>query len=562
MSILSIFLFIDKFDISTTNLIVMTQHVFDLHFSASTARLVYSIDSAYRPDIDGLRAIAVAAVVIFHAFPNYLTSGFIGVDIFFVISGYLISSTIYNALETNSFSFGHFYIRRSRRIFPSLIVMLIACYIAGWHTLLATEYKKLGAHIAAGAGFVSNLLLYGESGYFDDDSDKKALLHLWSLGIEEQFYIVWPILLYILWKKKMNILTITIALTLSSFVLNVVRVKKHNIETFYWPTSRVWELLIAACLAFALKLRKDRFQNVQSRFDSFLLNLISNEASVWKDSFLWNVVSLSGTLLIALPVYFLTKNSIFPGWWAICPTFGTTLLILSGPTAWINKNLLSSRLLVAIGLISYPLYLWHWPLLVFTRIIVGHQISDNIHIAIIILSVVLAVLTYVFIDKPLRFGGFVKAKIVLICVSMTMIGLLGYYTYWRDGLSSRFPVGIESITRITFDRTLFRQNRCYLAVELDEWKFGACADNVEKPGSTAIILWGDSYAAHLYPGIVAAKSDLRITQLTSSRCPPILGLTWSDRPHCKQVNDYILKRIFKEKPNTVVLAARWEIYDQ
>ena len=546
----------------TTNHIILTKEVVDMHFPASATTLPYSIDLKHRPDIDGLRAVAVSAVVIFHAFPNYLTGGFIGVDVFFVISGYLISSIICNALEIDSFSFVQFYGRRIRRIFPSLIVILIACYTAGWYTLLATEYKSLGAHVAAGAGFVSNFLLYGESGYFDTASDKKALLHLWSLGIEEQFYIVWPILLNILWKKKMNILTVTIALTLSSFILNVIRVEKHNTETFYWPTTRVWELLIGACLAFILQLMKDRFQNTKGRLDGFVISLIYSDAVIFKGKLLWNVVSIVGTFLIVLPVCFLTKTSVFPGWWAICPTLGTALLILSGPTAWINKNILSSRLLVGIGLISYPLYLWHWPLFVFARIIIGHEIPGNTSIMIIILSVVLASLTYICIDKPLRFGSFVKVKIVLLCVSMTIIGLLGYYTYWRDGISTRFPIGIQSLTSITYDRRLFRQDVCYLAPHLDESKFGKCTDNVDKPASTAVILWGDSFAAHLYPGIVAAKSDLRITQLTSSRCPPIKGSTDSSLPLCKQVNDYIMKRISKEKPNTVVLAGFWSSHKQ
>ena len=538
----------------------MIEQTPDLQPPASSTELSCSIELPRRSDIDGLRAVAVAAVVVFHTFPNYLTGGFIGVDIFFVISGYLISSIIYNGLETDSFSFTTFYARRIRRIFPSLIIILVACYAAGWHTLLATEYKSLGIHITAGAGFVSNFLLNEESGYFDEASDKKALLHLWSLAIEEQFYIVWPVLLYSLWKKRVNILNISIFLTLSSFTLNVVRVKAHNTETFYWPTSRVWELLVGACLAFSLKSMKDRSQDNKNQFDTLLISLVYKKTSTSKNDFFWNVVSIAGTLLIALPVCLLTEKSVFPGWWAICPTFGTALLILSGPTAWINKSILSSRLLVGIGLISYPLYLWHWPLLVFTRTIVGHPIPDNTLFVIIILSVVLAFLTYILIDKPLRLGSCVKVRVVFICVPLIMIGVLGYYTYSLEGLPSRFPIGIQTLTSVSFDRRLYRLNKCHLEPDSDESKFGSCTDNMEKPASTAVLVWGDSYAAHLFPGIRAAKSNLRITQLTASRCPPIKDLEESERPLCQRINDYVLKRISNEKPNTVVLAAHWNVY--
>jgi peptidoglycan/LPS O-acetylase OafA/YrhL len=175
----------------------------------------------YRPDIDGLRAVAVLSVVVYHAFPSLLKGGFVGVDIFFVISGFLISIIIFSSLERDSFSFYDFYSRRIRRIFPSLLVVLISCYGFGWFALLADEYKQLGKHIAAGAGFGLNFILWSEGGYFDTPSETKPLLHLWSLGIEEQFYIVWPVLLWAAWKKKFNLFTISIVLFFISFGLNL-----------------------------------------------------------------------------------------------------------------------------------------------------------------------------------------------------------------------------------------------------------------------------------------------------------------------------------------------------
>lgn len=192
----------------------------------------------YRPDIDGLRAVAVLAVVAFHAFPNWARGGFIGVDVFFVISGYLISTIIFKNLDKGTFSFTEFYARRIKRIFPALFLVLIACFAFGWFTLLADEYKQLGKHIAAGAGFISNFTLWNEAGYFDNSAETKPLLHLWSLGIEEQFYIVWPLFLWFAWKRKFSLLTITIVVAVASFVLNVNGIKQDMVATFYSPQTR------------------------------------------------------------------------------------------------------------------------------------------------------------------------------------------------------------------------------------------------------------------------------------------------------------------------------------
>jgi peptidoglycan/LPS O-acetylase OafA/YrhL len=171
----------------------------------------------YRSDIDGLRAIAVLSVVGFHAFPNWIKGGFIGVDIFFVISGYLISTIIFGNLESRRFSYAEFYARRIKRIFPALILVLVSSFALGWYVLFAHQYQQLGKHIASSAGFVSNIVLWFESGYFDNDAKTKPLLHLWSLGIEEQFYIVWPLLLGLVWKRKWSFLTLTLFIASASF---------------------------------------------------------------------------------------------------------------------------------------------------------------------------------------------------------------------------------------------------------------------------------------------------------------------------------------------------------
>ncbi|MEG0759408.1 MAG: acyltransferase, partial [Raoultibacter sp.] len=185
----------------------------------------------YRPDIDGLRAVAVLSVVVFHAFPDFIQGGFIGVDVFFVISGFLISTIIFENLEKDTFSFSEFYARRIKRIFPALLFVIVASYVFGWFTLFAEEYKQLGKHIAAGAGFISNFVLWNESGYFDISAEYKPLLHLWSLGIEEQFYIIWPFVLWLAWKKKFNLLTISITFLVLSFLLNIKGIERDSVAT-------------------------------------------------------------------------------------------------------------------------------------------------------------------------------------------------------------------------------------------------------------------------------------------------------------------------------------------
>ena len=231
-------------------------------FSRQRPKKTHSKSSGYRPDIDGLRALAVFAVFFFHAFPEVVRGGFIGVDVFFVISGFLISSIIFTQLENGSFSFWQFYSRRIRRIYPVLITVLVACLAFGALFLLSHglfsvyfmlngEYAQLGKHVAGGAGFISNILLWFESGYFDKTAEAKPLLHLWSLGIQEQFYIVWPLLLWLAWKKRFNFFAVSALFAVVSFGLNLYVYRIDPVADFFSPLTRFWELLTGAMLAWA-----------------------------------------------------------------------------------------------------------------------------------------------------------------------------------------------------------------------------------------------------------------------------------------------------------------------
>jgi len=280
----------------------------------------------YRPDIDGLRAVAILSVVGFHAFPEWIKGGFIGVDIFFVISGYLISTIIFDSLEHKHFSFAEFYSRRIKRIFPALLVVLVSCLVFGWFALLADEYKQLGKHIAGGAGFVSNFIFWNESSYFDNAAETKPLLHLWSLGIEEQFYIVWPLLLWLAWKQRFNFLSITLAVVLISFWLNISKVGEDAVATFYSPQTRFWELLAGSILAY-VTLHRPQFKH---SFDTWLGKIIFAHPSDVGGNTLRNIKAFVGAGLIAAGILVIGKENHFPGWWALLPTLGAVLLISAG----------------------------------------------------------------------------------------------------------------------------------------------------------------------------------------------------------------------------------------
>ena len=391
----------------------------------------------YRPDIDGLRAIAVLSVVAFHAFPSLVRGGFIGVDVFFVISGYLISTIIFENLDKGTFSFSEFYSRRIRRIFPALLLVLIACFTFGWFELLADEYKQLGKHISAGAGFISNFILWNESGYFDNTAETKPLLHLWSLGIEEQFYIVWPLLLWFAWKRKFNLLTITIVVAIATFILNLKGVKQDMVATFYSPQTRFWELLSGSLLAWFTLYKRDAFANIKSKINVWLSRIGYSEKQDNDGVTLSNLISFVGLLLLLYGFWRINKELSFPGKWALVPVLGAVLVITAGSKAWVNRTILSNKIAVWFGLISFPLYLWHWPILSFARIIEGGVPSRNIRIAAVALSVALAWLTYKLVERPLRFGKYNKSKVAVLVILMTIVGFIGYNTYERDGLSFR-----------------------------------------------------------------------------------------------------------------------------
>ncbi|MDO9360908.1 MAG: acyltransferase family protein [Polaromonas sp.] len=456
----------------------------------------------YRADIDGLRAVAVLSVIAFHAFPTRLKGGFVGVDVFFVISGYLISTIILGSMQRGSFSFLDFYTRRIKRIFPALFVVLFASLAFGWFVLLADEYKQLGKHIAGGGGFVSNILLWNESGYFDTAAEKKPLLHLWSLGIEEQFYIVWPLLLWIAWKAKFNLLAVTLVFGISSFAFGLGKLDSESVAAFYSPLARFWELLVGATLAH-IKLRESRRVPLNN-------------------SLLANSLSFLGAVMIGCSAFLLDKTMPFPGWWAVVPTMGTALIIYSGTANWLSRWVLSNPVMVWIGLISFPLYLWHWPLLAFPRVIAGEMPPLNIRISAVVLSAVLAWLTYRLIERPVRFGRYGNA--IGLIVAMAVTAGLGYRVYLTDGLPSREV----ALNNADIEQTVFPQANpsgpCTDS-RADEVIGPFCRKFMAENSIKTIVIWGDSSAAAWQTVFldIAKERNYTVVVISHEGCSPLLN---------------------------------------
>jgi len=505
----------------------------------------------YRSDIDGLRAIAVLSVVAFHALPGSNLGGYIGVDIFFVISGFLISTIIFENLEKNRFSFVEFYSRRIRRIFPALLTVMFACLAIGWFALLSDEYAQLGRHISGGAGFVSNFLLWSENGYFDSASGTKPLLHLWSLGVEEQFYIVWPLLMWVAWKRRFNFLFTTLGIALASFAVNVGTIGNDAVAAFYSPLSRFWELLIGATLAYITLHRPD----VGLRYGRPWAN--------W-----WSIL---GFALIGVNLLILSPQDAFPGWWALLPTLGAAAVIFASPRAWLNQKLLAHPLLVWFGLISYPLYLWHWPLLSLARVIHG-PLSRKLALAVVLVAIALAWLTVKLIEKPLRFGRFARPKTIGLTILMGSIGVAGYYIHGYDGMDGhgirgqdkgefyRYFADIPANRwQLSFER--YFRHECNFYPEIrDLYHFGTEIDKTcytpDQTHKNILFIWGDSHAQMLNYGLTHnLPKDWQILQIASSGCPASI-FPGHDSEYCQQSNEFALEAIRDAKPNVVVIAQR------
>ncbi|WP_248752130.1 acyltransferase family protein [Pseudomonas sp. MWU15-20650] len=530
----------------------------------------------YRPDVDGLRAFAVLAVVIFHAFPLALKGGFIGVDIFFVISGYLISSIIFKSLDKGGVSFVEFYVRRIRRIFPALILMMLACFIAGWFLLMAVEFKFVGKHIAAGIAFVQNIILFQESGYFDTASELKPLLHLWSLGIEEQFYLFFPLVALCVWKIRRLALYVLIICVLLSFGINVSDVKSEPSAAFYLPIGRAWELLIGSLLAYESLYNRCTLTGALASCG--VRSELTGRLALW----VRNATAVAGFLLLVIALYTIHKGLPFPGARAVAPVLGAALIILAGPHVWLNRSLFSLRPIVWLGLISYPLYLWHWPILTFLKIINVDTPTIGMVLAAVLLSIVLAVATYLFIERPFRLGALSRKNSAILLLLGVIMGATGFTVFVKNGLPERMP-----------EREAFAQyfenswpEQAYVAkhglaktyrLECDFFDFDSYRkghptnDPIERIAescytpqtNTSVMIWGDSHAQQLYYGLrEEIPSEVSILQVATSGCMAYLpNADYPRAKNCEKSNAFALS-VIKEKKPAVVIVAQFAGLDQ
>jgi peptidoglycan/LPS O-acetylase OafA/YrhL len=489
---------------------------------------------AYRADIDGLRAIAVLSVIGFHASPNWMGGGFIGVDVFFVISGYLISSLILGGLHNGSFSYVEFYARRIRRIFPALTVVTSFIWALGWFALDPPQFGTLGKHIVAGAAFAANIVTYFEVGYFDAPAATKPLLHLWSLGVEEQFYLFFPALIVLVWRHKAaHIFLGTIAIT--SFALNVVTVRYDSSFAFYLPFTRFWEFLVGTLLAY---------------------DAIKRPGIGWTGHFKTNVprdnaASAIGMLMIFVGISVIPASGQYPGWWALLPVVGTVLIIWAGQHAWINRKILAEQKLVFIGLISYPLYLWHWPLIVIGQAIGRDYNPFNHHartatIVAVVISFVLSWLTFEFVERPIRARRptvYLPRIAGASAVCLAAVALLALLTLGNDGFPERYP---KEIRALLAPLTLAKPPE-------------------EKRNSVGplLVVYGDSHASHLISGLRSLQNerDFRYRLIGWGDCPPVNDIKSADVEKCRKLHTAIDEEFVLLKPDIVVIGAFWFMYN-
>ncbi|MCK5666929.1 MAG: acyltransferase [Thiotrichaceae bacterium] len=371
----------------------------------------------YRKEIDGLRALAVIPVILFHGGLEWFSRGYVGVDVFFVISGYLITSIILKEKEADTFSIAGFYERRARRILPALFFIIFICIPFAWFWLLPHELKDFGKSIVAVTLFASNILFWRESDYFAPDAELIPLLHTWSLAVEEQFYVIFPLIMIFFWAfGRRRLIGIISLIALLSLALTEWGWRHFPEANFYLIPTRAWELMIGALVAFYLYQKKQPQGNIR------------------------HLGSLIGIGLIVLAIFFLDKTLPFPSLYALAPTIGTALIILFATPDTLVYKLLSQRIFVGIGLISYSAYLWHQPIFVFARIRGMDEPNIGLVLLLSMFAIVLAYFSWRFIELPFRDRSRFTRKQIFsasLIASLTFIGI-GSALVISDGAMFRF----------------------------------------------------------------------------------------------------------------------------
>jgi peptidoglycan/LPS O-acetylase OafA/YrhL len=508
----------------------------------------------YRSDIDGLRGVAIAGVVAFHYFPHVVRGGFVGVDIFFVISGYLIAGIILRQLREGAFGLINFYARRIRRIIPSLLIILAASSAFGWYVLFPGEFSRLMRNVLAGAMFFSNFQFWGESGYFDPSADTKPLLHLWSLAIEEQFYILLPAWVLFARRKRWPALPVIAGASLFSLVLCIVQSNHDAVAAFYSPFSRIWEILCGVILAYTAESRRSGQGGLALTNSEAWTRVRATADSVW----FRNSICAVGLVCIFASCIWFSKATVFPGVFAAAPVVGAGLVVSAGSGAFINRFVLSCSPLVRLGLISYPLYMWHWPILIFARIVAGDLLMPTQRLELIAISIGLALATYLFLERPVRGEGGRRATLALIA-GVLGVGILSSLAVAFNLQPRAKGAGLESILNAALDWGYPPPS--FRMVLADGHRFWRQDSQVKE---TTIFI-GDSnmeqYAPRVSELLLKSPSEYRsVIFATTGGCSPIPAIFLSTPGECqdRMIQAYRLAR----SPNvdTVVLGASWILH--
>lgn len=501
----------------------------------------------YRPDIDGLRAIAVISVILYHVeFDFYLFSshlnlfqgGFLGVDIFFVISGYLISFLLIDRIRNNSFTFTDFYERRARRILPILFLIIIVSFVAGWVLMMANQYKEFAASSISSLFFLSNFFFFFTDNYFQESSSFKPLLHTWSLSIEEQFYILFPPIIYFFLKNKINIVKIFLILFFISLLFSTFLSIAYSQLNFYILPSRIWEILAGSIMAFLHS---------------------SNRAKEEKNS---QLLTFIGFGLIILSLVFFNNKIPNPSFFSSTAVIGTCLVIFYYNRSNFITKLLSNNLLVKIGLISYSLYLWHFPIFAFKKIN-SNNLSNFDKIELLGLIIFLSIMTFIFVEKPFRNKKIIPTKyfIILLIGFFNFLILISFYIYKNNGIPNRYDPEVVKLVNFQYDYSkLYQAGTCHVELKNNFTSnfFENCkTDFVEDKKN--LYLWGDSLAAHLFPGIkFMYEKDYNIFQKTVGNCKSTEIFNESfEGAMCKKINNFILNEILNLKPSRIYISGNW-----
>ena len=499
----------------------------------------------YRADIDGLRAVAVLAVVFYHLKVLKVWGGFIGVDVFFVISGFLISSVILKEIAESRFSLSFFYQRRIRRILPALMVMMGVTVIAACAFLLPSELEDFAKSLLAASLSVSNFFFWLHSGYFDAPAADQPLLHTWSLAVEEQFYIFFPLFLVFIRRFFPGKFKIAIVfLACASFALSVVGAYKFADATFYLPMTRAWELLLGTILSLQL------FPSITSKH--------------WR-----NVASAVGLLMILAAAFSYDVSTPFPGAAALVPCVGAALIISAGQygSSFVGR-ILSSKPLVFIGLISYSFYIWHWPIIVFQKLSMI-QVPDasgrSVKAVILVISIVLATLSWRYIETPFRKGKlYLSGASTFKFAAATTLGLVvvAAFILGFRGFPSRYSPEEIKVASYAKEQNTYRIGTCFLTSGNQAKDFDAADCMRQDSSKKNYLLLGDSHAAQLWSGLAAAFPNLNFLEATSSGCEPTLRHKVFDLRRCTVTMDYVFNDYLpKHHIDQVLLAARWEPRD-